>query len=324
MFLSEGWYTFAMPTTPILLVTGFLGSGKTTFINWLLTKAPDHKMSIILNEFGDIKLESQFISRKDSGVIELSNGCMCCVAKSDIPRVLRLIVEQSPQTQTIVIEASGLSDPDPIFAALQSPEIGDKVRLDMTVCVIDALNFEKTWGTHAIMSAQVGDADVLVLSKTVEAGEESCLRIESKLASILPSARIVRLDDSVTPEIFLSEHENTASLSTKQPTHDHHHEEYTHYIFEDGAPMDAALLVTQLRNLPTDIIRAKGVIYSLQDGKPQKTLLQLVGTRIDFLPSTWESNEKVQNSLLFIGKSFNTQELEAKLHACRTQIPGNQ
>lgn len=310
-----------MPTTPIpiLLVTGFLGSGKTTFINWLLTKAPDHKMSIILNEFGDIKLESQFITRKDSGVIELSNGCMCCVAKSDIPRVLRLIVEQSPQTQTIVIEASGLSDPDPIFAALQSPEIGEKVRLDMTVCVIDTLNFENTWGTHAIMSAQVGDADVLVLSKTTEAGEESCVRIESKLASILPSARIVRLDDAVTPEIFLSSHEHTLTHAESKTTHDHQHEEYSNYIFEDTAPMDAALLVTALRGLPTDIIRAKGVIYSLEDGKPQKTLLQLVGTRIDFIPATWDPAEKVQNSLLFIGKSFNTQQLQEKLQACRAQ-----
>lgn len=276
-------------------------------------------MSIILNEFGDVKLESQFITRKESDVIELSNGCMCCVAKSDIPRVLRLIVEQSPQTQTILIEASGLSDPDPIFAALQSPEIGDKVRLDMTVCVIDAINFEKTWGTHAIMSAQVGDADVLVLSKTVEAGEPTCLRIEAQLASILPSARIIRLDDSVAPDIFLSNHEKVPSNGTTTATHDHHHEQYTNYLFEDATPLEAATLVSTLRSLPTDIIRAKGVIYSLDNGQPQKTLLQMVGTRIDFLPSTWQENESLKSSLLFIGKSFDPQELESKLTACRDQ-----
>ncbi len=308
------------PQIPILLVTGFLGAGKTTLINWLLAKAPDHKMSIILNEFGDVKLESQFITRKDSDVIELSNGCMCCVAKSDIPRVLRLIVEQSPQTQTILIEASGLSDPDPIFAALQSPEIEERVRLDMTVCVIDALNFEKTWGTHAIMSAQVGDADVLVLSKTLEAGEDTCARIEAQLASILPSARILRLDESVTPDIFLSEHAQGQPMKKETHVeHDHHHEQYTDYIFEDPAPLDAAKLVTVLRSLPTQVIRAKGVIFSLDQDKPQKTLLQMVGTRIDFLPDSWNEHEVPKSSLLFIGKAFDPQELESKLTACHLQ-----
>lgn len=108
-----------MKKTPVLLVTGFLGSGKTTFLNWLIQTHPNIKISLILNEFGDVKLESQFIKEHEGGeVIELANGCMCCVANSDIPRIVRLILENAPHTEYIVIEASGLSDPDPIREVL--------------------------------------------------------------------------------------------------------------------------------------------------------------------------------------------------------------
>src|SRR3989344_8256016 len=111
-----------------------------TFLNWLIHTHADQRISIILNEFGDVKLESQFVEEKDAFITELASGCMCCVAKSDIPHVIYLILDKSPQTEYILIEASGLSDPTPIHAALSGPELSDVIFFDKTIAIIDAIN----------------------------------------------------------------------------------------------------------------------------------------------------------------------------------------
>ena len=170
---------------PVLLITGFLGSGKTTFINWILKERPNDNISIILNEYGSIQLESQFLETRPFGVVsELANGCMCCVAKDDIPRVIEYILEKAPHTSQIIIEASGLSDPDPVALALQEGRLIESIRLDTIVAIIDAVNFEDHKKKFPIVMSQVADADLLVLSKATEISKDQETTLVDHLRSI--------------------------------------------------------------------------------------------------------------------------------------------
>lgn len=298
--------------TPIVLVTGFLGSGKTTFINWLLEKQKDLKISIILNEFGDIKLESQFITQKTDNIVELANGCMCCVAKSDIPRVVSYILEHSPNTEYILIEASGLSDPDPVREALQTPPVNNSTFLESTVCIIDAVNFEKMRGEHPIINAQIADADLIVISKTGEAGEENTQRVKTLVENLTPDVKTIIFEPNLSVNIFLPK-TSTPLMTSSTSHHSHVHEDYQVYLFESEKLLLLESVTEYLRQLPDEIIRVKGVIKTKnQTGQDFFVRIQKVGNHV-----TSELVEKVsgqKSTILFIGKNFDQQKIEEDLN----------
>lgn len=311
---------------PLVLITGFLGSGKTTFINWLLEHHSDKKVSLILNEFGDVQLESQFISQPTQDVIELANGCMCCVAKSDIPRTIKYILENSPQTEYIVIEASGLSDSDPVREALQFSSTQNPTYLEATICIVDAVHFEQMVPEHPIITSQVGDADVVVVSKVTEVAANELERLVHRLESMTPDVRVTLFDDHLLPEIFLTdvspkvwgsiELENNKDLqNSHHHNHDHLHHPYQVYIYQSDQPLDVEKVSSICQNLSAKIIRIKGIFSTIIENSVVHVLLQRVGSH--FTITEAEPGKVSSAAILFIGTSFNQEEIKQKLDQCK-------
>jgi G3E family GTPase len=301
---------------PILLITGFLGSGKTTFINWLLEKHSDLKISVILNEFGDTKLESQFVKQHSEEIMELANGCMCCVAKSDIPRVISYILEHSPQTEYILIEASGLSDPDPVREALQTPPISYTAYLESTVCVIDAVNFEKMRTEHAIITSQIADADLVLLNKCEMAGTEQVAEVQSLVQALTPDIRVLQFSDALPPEIFMTKSEPQSLEPKSEQNHHHTHEAYDIYWFDSVYPLELGKVQAVMRSLPTEIVRIKGVVRYNSDEGLQVVQVQRVGSHFTMEPH--EVKQPITKStILFIGKTIDQENLKMQLNNCR-------
>lgn len=297
---------------PILLVTGFLGAGKTTFINWLIHALPDKKISLILNEFGDIKLESQFIEKQGIGLVtELANGCMCCVAKSDIPRVIRYTLDNSPATETILIEASGLSDPDPVRDVLQAGDLTSIVRLDTVVCVVDALNFARDKESHPIIMSQIGDADIILISKSNELSSEDKASLVSTISNIGIGTKVLVWDDNLNPSIFLDPRIEQ-KLITKA-THEHVHEQVDEFWYISDNALNPQLLHQTFASLPSSIIRAKG--YSMGDG--DKLLIQFVGSKLALSYGENETESGQRTAILFLGNHLDSDVIKSKLDDCR-------
>jgi len=298
---------------PVILVTGFLGAGKTTFLNWLINTHPNLKISLILNEFGDVKLESQFIKQgAKNEVVELANGCMCCVAKSDIPRVIKLILEKSPKTEYILIEASGLSDPDPIHETLESPDLSEKVYLSSVICIVDAVNFEKTRESHQIVMSQIGDANIIILSKIKEAGEEKTLRIKSFIEGIGINTRVVLWNESLSPDMFLEKTNLPKEIEDKKVhEHRHSHEEYDDFLFKSNKEIDIEKFIEVVNSLPENIVRAKG--YLLANGR--KKMVQYVSGQLEIFDEQW-GNQTPNTAILFLGKNMEKEKLAAILQSC--------
>ncbi len=297
--------------TPVLLVTGFLGSGKTTFLNWLLKTHPEKNISLILNEFGDIKLESQFITKKgDIQVAELSNGCMCCVAKSDIPRVVEYILENAPHTDYLVIEASGLSVPDPIHDALRSDRLSEKVRLDAVVCIIDAINFEKTRSEHSVVLSQIGDADIVLINKVADADDETISRISEYVSKIGSKKSVLVWDDKLDPKLFLEPNVEMHHPRNQERdrNHLHDHETYTEHWFITPSSINSTVFSQVMRSLPANIVRAKGYI----NVNGTKAMVQYVGSKLELIEADWGDLEP-STAVLFLGKAIDTGALEEAL-----------
>lgn len=314
---------------PMVLVTGFLGSGKTTFINWLLEKHRDKKISIILNEFGDIKLESQFISQPAEGVIELANGCMCCVAKSDIPRTIAYILEHSPQTECIVIEASGLSDPDPVREALQLSSQQTPTYLEATICIVDAVHFEQMAPEHPIITSQIGDADLVVVSKVGESTQQDLEQLVNRLHGMTPDVRVLLFNDDLSPDIFLTDIALGSSRNIEGEHHHHHHlhQQYQVFVYKPDRLLHFQQVSALCQSLPSTIIRIKGVFTTKIDDEIINVLIQRVGSHFTVAeaeqtiaetdqPLSPQSPSQNSNAIVFIGSDFDQIELEKKLDTC--------
>ena len=161
--------TLAAPL-PVTLLSGFLGAGKTTVLNELLNHAGGLRFAVVENEFGSVNIDSQLISRNQGGIIELTNGCVCCTVNADLVRGLQDLAAQRASGRLsfdwILIETTGLADPGAVaqtfFAA---PELRDDFMLDGIVVVVDALHAGQQLDQHPVVQRQVGFADRLLLAK---------------------------------------------------------------------------------------------------------------------------------------------------------------
>src|SRR6516225_1331696 len=149
---------------PILLVTGFLGAGKTTVVNHILAHADGRRIAAVVNDFGAINIDAELIAGASDGVVSLANGCICCTLEGDLLRTLATLLRRAPRPEVIVIETSGIADPADIVRNLMDPIIFREAPLETVLCVVDAtLPVGKL--DDALLKSQLRAADVVALSK---------------------------------------------------------------------------------------------------------------------------------------------------------------
>ena len=130
--------------TPVSIITGFLGSGKTTLISNLINKFRNGKLAIIVNEFGDLGVDGEILKScaipncPEENIIELSNGCICCTVADDFIPTIESLLKMKPKPDQIIIETSGLALPKPLLKAFEWPEIKSKITVDGVIALADA------------------------------------------------------------------------------------------------------------------------------------------------------------------------------------------
>jgi cobalamin biosynthesis protein CobW len=205
--------------TPVTIVTGFLGSGKTTLISNLLKSMPKRRLALLVNEFGEVSVDGALLREagKDGGVevYDLPNGCICCTVQDDFLPVMKRLQERKGQIDHVIIETSGLALPTPVMHALSWPEIRNDFQLDAVLTVVDApllLDGELEDGraipgsesgtsqkpehldsVAAILNEQLENADVVVLNKIDELTEDQLLAAEQLVRSKAPKVRFLEL-----------------------------------------------------------------------------------------------------------------------------------
>jgi G3E family GTPase len=192
-----------MSTIPIHVVTGFLGSGKTTLINALMTAGFCAGTVVIVNEFGEVGLDQDFIQTAADEILVLKNGCMCCVVREDLVATLRMIAA-SGKAERVVIETSGIADPLPILQTLRS-DFAVRVRYHpgAVVCTVDART--PPFGAHAMAEsqAQLSAADALVLTKTGLVDAEKADELRVLLAATNPDSVLLPASGMAIAEFLL-------------------------------------------------------------------------------------------------------------------------
>src|SRR5580693_9990585 len=165
-------------TTPVTVLTGFLGAGKTTVLNHLLRQPALARTAVLVNEFGEVGIDHLLVEKLDENTVLLNAGCLCCTVRGDLVRTLRDFLPRARRDEIsrIVIETTGLAEPVPILATLMTdPVVASAYRLDGVVTVIDAVAGDTNLATRPEAMRQLAVADRIVLTKTDLADPTSVL-----------------------------------------------------------------------------------------------------------------------------------------------------
>lgn len=334
-----------MKRIPITLVTGFLGAGKSTFINRVTEHFPERNFGLIVNEFGDVQLESNIVQASDDRIIELSNGCMCCVIRGDLLSTVDRLIRQQPDIDHIILEASGLSDPVPIANTFLNADLNGQIRFDAIVCLFDVTQYERHFSEYGVSHVQLEYADFVVLTKTDAADSETIAAARSFLSGIDTEARVYTVDEALDPDVvidtFTGDHADIRDLQVADHDHDHNHDGHHHHdhepqtgggyhhahervdtlFFRSDKPLYAAHFGKVFQHMPDGVVRAKGFLdLADEESDDAKYILQYTGARKDLYSVPWKPGEKRQSALVFIGKNYDVEALRRRLDACHTPL----
>ena len=198
-------------STPVTVLTGFLGSGKTTVLNRLLSDGRLADAAVIINEFGEIGLDHLFVTRSTENLILLNNGCLCCTVRGDLVQTLRELEMkvssgELPRFRRVVIETTGLADPAPILHTLMvDPAVTPHWRLEGVIATVDAVNGAHTLVAHEEAMKQAAVADRILLTKSDIASTDQLTAAWHQLRSIAPGTPIIEtIDGTVDPAAILA------------------------------------------------------------------------------------------------------------------------
>lgn len=183
-------------TIPLILLTGFLGAGKTTWLRSMLSAESYGNTAVLVNEFGDVGIDHLLVDTIAPDIVLLQSGCICCQIRSELKdAILDLVTKRHtgeiPKFERIVIETTGLADPGKIFSTLLlDPVLRNQVSLKDVVTIVDAVNGNNLHAEQPEWHAQVSAASSILLSKTDLAEEERVQAITNELANINPAAQI--------------------------------------------------------------------------------------------------------------------------------------
>ncbi|WP_282082149.1 CobW family GTP-binding protein [Streptomyces tendae] len=337
---------------PVVVLAGFLGSGKTTLLNHLLHRSGGSRIGAVVNDFGSIEIDAMAVAGAlGDSTVSLGNGCLCCaVDASELDGYLERLARPETGIDVIVIEASGLAEPQELVRMLLASE-QPRVVYGGLVEVVDAAEFDDTRAKHPEIDRHLALADLVVVNKTDRARDAE--RVLALVHSLADGAAVVpatygRIDPEFLYDCRPSE-ERVGQLSFDD-LHDHTergegaeggahaghlHAAYDTLSFDSGLPLDPRRLMRFLDSRPEGLYRIKGYV----DFGPYDTLnryaVHAVGRFLRFYPEPWTSADEPadrdaddaadaddtagarRTQLVLIGTGIDTAALGAELDACR-------
>ena len=329
---------------PVTVITGFLGSGKTTLIRHLMQNPQGKRLAIIVNEFGDVGVDGEILKScaipdcPEENILELANGCICCTVADDFIPTIEALMAIEPRPEHILIETSGLALPKPLLKAFDWPDIRSRITVDGVIALADAEavasgrfapNVDAVEAQRAadegldhetplseVFEDQISCADIILLTKPDLAGADGIAKARDVIAAEAPRPLpVVEVAEGVVdPRIILgleaaAEDDMDARPSHHDDPHDHDHEDFESVVIaipETGDPADLAARIEKLAN-EYNILRVKG--YAAVAGKPMRLLVQAVGARVrSQFDRPWKPGEDRQGRLVVIAEHDDIDE----------------
>jgi G3E family GTPase len=320
---------------PVIIITGFLGSGKTTLLNQILQNKQDLKVAVLVNEFGDINIDSQLLVTVDQDMVELSNGCICCTINDGLVDAVYRILEREEKIDYLVIETTGVADPLPIILTFLGTELKDLTNLDSIITVVDAEAFDEDHFQSEAALQQITYGDIILLNKSDLVGYDKVEEIESFIHDVKQGGKILHTQHCQVPlplilGLGLTPKDQYVTNDVEDHHHHHHHHHdhehhdhhHSHHLENDGfvsisfqadKPFNVHKFERFLtEEMPQNVFRSKGILW-FSDSE-SRYIFQLSGPRYSINSDEWQDSPK--NQIVFIGKNLQASDLHQKLNDC--------
>jgi G3E family GTPase len=295
---------------PVTIVTGFLGAGKTSLINAMLTQAHGLRLAVLVNDFGAINIDAALIAGNSDDVVSLQNGCICCSLADGLLSAVANVLRRSDPPDAIVIETSGVSDPLEIARILCDPELQIHAPLDGVVTLVDAVTVGTLEGAALdLIKRQIAAADIVLLNKSDLAAESALRAVESWVHNVVPTVRTVRTCNGVLPLDILLGRGGTAvseisRFACDEPGNQYgssnHGEAFESVLIDRKSPIPLRTLHGFLSRLPRSVYRVKGIV-DIAEKRGFRCNLQATGARATLTVSTpWDGVRPV-SQIVIIG-----------------------
>ena len=267
------------PRIPVLVIGGYLGAGKTTLINNVLSSATQ-RIAVVVNDFGSVNIDASLIRERHNDTIELTNGCICCAVGESLADVLFSILDRTELPEVVVIEASGVAHPAAVaaFAHIEGfHHLGNVVLVDATHA-LETAHDPLVGRTFAL---QVQAAQLLAITKSDQATDSVISEVKSIVSSLAPSTPLVLTTSATLSSLMMNVAPHSDSAVTEA------HTEFSTTTLSHVSAQDEKQLLAFLENFPPNVVRAKGIV-ELANGDHR--LVQKVGSTISIshteLPTT--------------------------------------
>jgi G3E family GTPase len=301
---------------PILLVTGFLGAGKTTLVNHVLAQAAGRRIAAVVNDFGAINIDAELIEGASDGVVSLANGCICCTLEGDLLRTLASLLRRTPRPDAIVVETSGVADPADIVRNLMDPVIFREAPLETVLCVVDAVGTVSL--DDELLRSQVQAADVVALSKLDLANTAEQDRLRAAVSAIKPKAIVVEAVHGLVPLGLLFPAVPDArppqrDVSRSRPISDR----YETMTWISDRPISLKRLQSVIGELAPKLTRAKG-LFETVEYPGRQLLLQFAADRATVSAAEAPSHDQPCARIVFICEigALGAAEIDRVLERC--------
>lgn len=320
---------------PVTLLTGFLGAGKTTLLNRILSGDHGLRVGVLVNDFGAINIDAALIEGVEENTISLTNGCVCCEIRDDLVNSLEQLLLRVNEIDYIILEASGVADPEGIVMTFLDRKYQNLLRLDSITCVVDAeavFTHGDNVGLSTLKMRQVGFADMVILNKVDLVTPVHVEVVREWIGHYLNRIRIIEAVQCNVPlEILLAvgrfDPQNVLGRDQEPMASDngHHHDHVSHHSsqfdtwrFESEQPFSLETLREMVRReLPASIYRCKGIVYAA-DAPATRFALQAVGRRTEIVELGGWEDKAPRSQIVAIGAAagFDPVELTKQFEAC--------
>lgn len=293
---------------PVTLVGGFLGAGKTTLVNRMIS-AGEERYGVIVNEFGETGVDAALVEElDDGGVAELAGGCLCCVGREDLTGALYALVCRKDPPEHILIELSGLADPVPVAQQLLTSEWRGLLELDAIVAVADAKNLDRTLRESPEGKAQLAYASVVVLNKSDLVGEDELAHAEGLMRELNPMARVLRTSHGMVETADVTGLKAFAPDWKPKGHVLRHGEGISSFVLRSEEPLSLQFWIPfhqrMIMSRSDDVLRAKGILSFEELDYPM--VLQAVRELYTF--NAYEGEHGDGSELVVIGRNLDESE----------------